>query len=305
MGEVLDLKNLFSNIYSKDEVKINALMKEHINFEVGGPADILLIPSKVEQIIESIKICKENNIPYFVMGNGSNLLVKDGGIRGVVIKLTGLTNLEVKDEEIKADCGVMLKELSDKALENSLTGLEFACGIPGSVGGAVFMNAGAYNGEIKNVIKEAEVITSSGEIITLSKDELELGYRTSKVMKDNSIVINATFKLEKGNKEEIKETIDDLTQKRQEKQPLEYPSAGSTFKRPEGYFAGKLIQDSGLKGYSIGGAAVSSKHSGFVINKGNATAKDILDLIAYIQEKVKKQFGVELHTEVRIIGEDL
>lgn len=305
MGEVLDLKNLFSNIYSKDEVKINALMKEHINFEVGGPADILLIPSKVEQIIESIKICKENNIPYFVMGNGSNLLVKDGGIRGVVIKLTGLTNLEVNKEEIKADCGVMLKELSDKALENSLTGLEFACGIPGSVGGAVFMNAGAYNGEIKNVIKEAEVITSSGEIITLSKDELELGYRTSKVMKDNSIVINATFKLEKGNKEEIKETIDDLTQKREEKQPLEYPSAGSTFKRPEGYFAGKLIQDSGLKGYSIGGAAVSSKHSGFVINKGNATAKDILDLIAYIQEKVKKQFGVELHTEVRIIGEDL
>ena len=305
MGEVLDLKNLFSNIYSKDEVKINALMKEHINFEVGGPADILLIPSKVEQIIESIKICKENNIPYFVMGNGSNLLVKDGGIRGVVIKLTGLTNLEVNKEEIKADCGVMLKELSDKALENSLTGLEFACGIPGSVGGAVFMNAGAYNGEIKNVIKEAEVITSSGEIITLSKDELELGYRTSKVMKDNSIVINATFKLEKGNKEEIKETIDDLTKKREEKQPLEYPSAGSTFKRPEGYFAGKLIQDSGLKGYSIGGAAVSSKHSGFVINKGNATAKDILDLIAYIQEEVKKQFGVELHTEVRIIGEDL
>ncbi|MFQ6999833.1 MAG: UDP-N-acetylmuramate dehydrogenase [Clostridium sp.] len=305
MGEVLDLKNLFSNIYSKDEVKINALMKEHINFEVGGPADILLIPSKVEQIIESIKICKENNIPYFVMGNGSNLLVKDGGIRGVVIKLTGLTNLEVNEEEIKADCGVMLKELSDKALENSLTGLEFACGIPGSVGGAVFMNAGAYNGEIKNVIKEAEVITSSGEIVTLSKDELELGYRTSKVMKDNSIVINATFKLEKGNKEEIKETIDDLTQKREEKQPLEYPSAGSTFKRPEGYFAGKLIQDSGLKGYSIGGAAVSSKHSGFVINKGNATAKDILDLIAYIQEEVKKQFGVELHTEVRIIGEDL
>lgn len=305
MSEVLDLKNLFSNIYSKDEVKINALMKEHINFEVGGPADILLIPSKVEQIIESIKICKENNIPYFVMGNGSNLLVKDGGIRGVVIKLTGLTNLEVNGEEIKADCGVMLKELSDKALENSLTGLEFACGIPGSVGGAVFMNAGAYNGEIKNVIKEAEVITSSGEIVTLSKDELELGYRTSKVMKDNSIVINATFKLQKGNKAEIKETIDDLTQKREEKQPLEYPSAGSTFKRPEGYFAGKLIQDSGLKGYSIGGAAVSSKHSGFVINKGNATAKDILDLIAYIQEEVKRQFGVELHTEVRIIGEDL
>lgn len=305
MCEVLKLKNLFNNIYSEDEIKINELMKEHVNFKVGGPADVLLIPSKAEQIIESIKICKDNNIPYFVIGNGSNLLVKDGGIRGVVIKLTELTNLEVNETEIKADCGVMLKNLSDKALENSLTGLEFSCGIPGTVGGAVFMNAGAYDGEIKNIIKEAQVITSSGEIVTMSKDELELGYRTSKVMKDNLIVISATFKLEKGNKKEIKEKIDDLTQKREEKQPLEYPSAGSTFKRPEGHFAGKLIQDSGLKGYSIGGAAVSSKHSGFVINKGNATAKDILDLIAYIQKEVKKQFGVELHPEVRIIGEDL
>ena len=305
MCEVLKLKNLFNNIYSEDEIKINELMKEHVNFKVGGPADILLIPSKAEQIIESIKICKDNNIPYFVIGNGSNLLVKDGGIRGVVIKLTGLTNLEVNETEIKADCGVMLKNLSDKALENSLTGLEFACGIPGTVGGAVFMNAGAYDGEIKNIIKEAQVITSSGEIVTMSKDELELGYRTSKVMKDNLIVISATFKLEKGNKKEIKDKIDDLTQRREEKQPLEYPSAGSTFKRPEGHFAGKLIQDSGLKGYSIGGAAVSSKHSGFVINKGNATAKDILDLIAYIKKEVNKQFGVELHPEVRIIGEDL
>lgn len=303
--EVLELKNLFSDVYSKDEFEINASMKEHINFKVGGPADILLMPRKVEQIVESIKICKDNNIPYFIIGNGSNLLVKDGGIRGAVIKLTELKAMQVNETEIKADCGVMLKELSDKALENSLTGLEFSCGIPGTVGGAVFMNAGAYNGEIKNVIKEAQVITGGGEIVTLSKDELELGYRTSKVMKDNSIVINATFQLEKGNKKEVKETIDDLTQRREEKQPLEYPSAGSTFKRPEGYFAGKLIQDSGLKGYSIGGAAVSSKHSGFVINKGNATAKDILDLIAYIQKEVKRQFGVELHPEVRIIGEDL
>lgn len=305
MSDVLKLKNLFNNIYSEDEIKINELMKNHINFKVGGPADILLIPSKVEQIIESIKICNNNNIPYFVIGNGSNILVKDGGIRGAVIKLTGLTNLEVNETEIKADCGVILKDLSDKALENSLTGLEFSCGIPGTIGGAVFMNAGAYNGEIKNVIKEAEVLTNSGKIIKMSKEELELGYRTSKVMRNNSIVINATFHLKKGNKEEIKDKIDELTQKREEKQPLEYPSAGSTFKRPEGYFAGKLIQDSGLKGYSIGGAAVSSKHSGFVINKDNATAKDILDLIEYIQEEVKKQFGVELHPEVRIIGEDL
>ena len=280
-------------------------MKEHVNFKVGGPADILLIPSKVEQIIESIKICKDNNIPYFVIGNGSNLLVKDGGIRGVVIKLTGLTNLEVNETEIKADCGVMLKELSDKALENSLTGLEFSCGIPGTVGGAVFMNAGAYDGEIKNVIKEAQVITSSGEIVTMSKDELELGYRTSNIKDEGYIVVSATFELTKGNYEKIETRINELTKKREEKQPLEYPSAGSTFKRPEGYFAGKLIQDAGLKGFSIGGAAVSGKLSGFVINKGGATAKDILDVISHVQEEVKKQFGVELQTEVRIIGEDL
>ena len=183
-------------------------------------------------------------------------------------------------------------------------GFEFACGIPGSVGGAVFMNAGAYDGEIKNVIKEAEVLDRDGNIKVLSKEELELGYRTSKVMKDNLVVISATFELTKGDKEKIRERVNELTEKRESKQPLEYPSAGSTFKRPEGYFAGKLIQDAGLKGASLGGAAVSEKHSGFVINKDGATAEDVLNLIAHVQNEVKKQFGVELHTEVRIIGED-
>ncbi|MBE6047726.1 MAG: UDP-N-acetylmuramate dehydrogenase, partial [Clostridium sp.] len=229
---------------------------------------------------------------------------KDGGMRGVVIALTKLNKIQSKGNFIKADAGVLLKDVSDKAVENSLTGFEFACGIPGSVGGAVFMNAGAYGGEIKNVILEAEVMDNEGNIIVLSKDELELGYRTSKVMKENLIVISAIFQLELGEKEVIESRVEELTRKREEKQPLEYPSAGSTFKRPEGYFAGKLIQDAGLKGYSIGGAAVSEKHSGFVINKNGATAKDILDLIKYVQQEVYKQFGVELHTEVRILGED-
>ena len=304
MSEVLKLKNLFNNIYSEDEIKINELMKEHVNFKVGGPADILLIPSKAEQIIESIKICKDNNIPYFVIGNGSNLLVKDGGIRGDVIKLTGLTNLEVNETEIKADCGVMLKNLSDKALENSLTGLEFSCGIPGTVGGAVFMNAGAYDGAISYVIKEAEVIDDNGNIINIGCDELELGYRTSIVMKKGYVVVSATFTLEKGEHQKIEDRVNDLTKRREEKQPLEYPSAGSTFKRPEGHFTGKLIQEAGLKGFCIGGAAVSKKHSGFVINKGGATAKDVLDVIKHVQDTVREKFNVELQTEVRIVGED-
>lgn len=304
MGKFLDLRDLFKDIYLADEIEINSEMKNHINFKVGGPADILLKPKRAEQVVQSLEICKKNNIPYYVIGNGSNLLVKDGGIRGIVIKLTDMNNIEVNGCFIKADCGVMLSDLSTKAFENSLTGCEFACGIPGSVGGAVFMNAGAYDGEIKDIIKEATVIDNEGNLVVMSKDELDLGYRSSKVMRENYVVVGAVFEFQKGNKDDIKEKVDELTRKREEKQPLEYPSAGSTFKRPEGYFAGKLIQDSGLKGYTLGGAAVSDKHSGFVINKENATAKDILDLIAYIQKEVKRQFGVELKTEVRIIGED-
>lgn len=304
MNQYLKYKDLFEKIYLENEIMIDEEMKNHIYFKVGGPADIFLTPKSVEQLAETVKICRENNIPYFIIGNGSNLLVKDGGMRGVVIALTKLNKIQSKGNFIKADAGVLLKDVSDKAVEKSLTGFEFACGIPGSVGGAVFMNAGAYGGEIKNVILEAEVMDNEGNIIVLSKDELELGYRTSKVMKENLIVISAIFQLELGEKEVIESRVEELTRKREEKQPLEYPSAGSTFKRPEGYFAGKLIQDAGLKGYSIGGAAVSEKHSGFVINKNGATAKDILDLIKYVQQEVYKQFGVELHTEVRILGED-
>jgi len=294
---------LFREFYNKDNIKIDEKLSSYVNFKVGGPADILLIPDSKEQVKKSIGICRENNIPVYVIGNGSNILVRDGGFRGVVISLKGVHNITVNDERIEAECGVMLKEVSDKAMENSLTGFEFACGIPGTIGGAVFMNAGAYDGEISHVIESAEVIDENCNIINLTNEELDFGYRSSLVMKKGYIVLSAVFKLKKGQVKTIKELVNDLTNKRESKQPLEYPSAGSTFKRPTGYFAGKLIQDAGLKGYSIGGAAVSEKHSGFVINKGNATAKDITDLIEYIQDEVKKQFGVNLHTEVRIIGE--
>lgn len=304
MNRNLNYKELFQDIYSEEQFELNAKMSEHIYFKVGGPVDILLNPISVSQVVRTLEVCKENNIPYYVIGNGSNILVRDGGIRGVVIKLCKLNTISIDGNKIKACCGALLKDVSNAAVESSLTGFEFACGIPGSVGGAVFMNAGAYDGEISNVIVEAEIIDDKGNIIVYSKDELELGYRTSKVMEKGFIVLSATFELKNGENEKIKEKVNDLTQKREEKQPLEFPSAGSTFKRPVGYFAGKLIQDAGLKGFSIGGASVSQKHSGFVINRGGATAKNIVDLIEYIQEEVKKQFGVELHPEVRIIGED-
>ena len=305
MKKYTELKNLFSQLYKEEYIKIDEPLKKYVNFRVGGPADILLIPETKEQVIESVKICRENNIPVYVIGNGSNLLVKDGGIRGVVILLTSLTGMKVVGEKIEVEAGVMLKTVSDKAMENSLTGIEFACGIPGTIGGAVFMNAGAYDGSMSDVVEEVTVINQNGDIKTLSGDELDFGYRSSAVMKNGDIVLSATLNLKHGEVKSIKEIVADLTHKRESKQPLEYPSAGSTFKRPEGYFAGKLIQDAGLKGFEMNGAAVSSKHSGFVINKGNATAKDILNLIKHIQDEVKKQFNVELHTEVRIVGEDL
>ncbi|NFT05984.1 MULTISPECIES: UDP-N-acetylmuramate dehydrogenase [Clostridium] len=304
MNQNKNYRVLFSNLYKDTQMQENAKMSEHINFRVGGPVDILLTPNTKEQIVETINICKENKIPFYVLGNGSNVLVKDSGIRGVVIKLSEFDNIVRDGNTIKAESGALLKDVSAEALKASLTGFEFACGIPGSVGGAVFMNAGAYDGEISFVIKESEVMSEDGKIITLSKDQLELGYRTSAIMKKNYIVISATFCFESGEKDKIEGRVSELTNKREEKQPLEFPSAGSTFKRPEGHFAGKLIQDAGLKGFTLGGAAVSGKHCGFIINKGNATAKDILDLIEYVQKEVKKQFDVDLYPEVRIIGED-
>lgn len=288
----------------EENVKIDEPMKKHTSFKVGGPVDVLVTPETYDQVRKIIDLAKQNNIPYFVMGNGSNLLVKDGGIRGIIIKLCKLDKVTVEGENIVAQVGVLLSKISSLAAKNSLTGLEFASGIPGSVGGALTMNAGAYNGEISQVIENSLVIDRQGNLIRLSKEDLELGYRMSSILKHSYTVLEAVFKLKKGDSEKIYARIEDLGRRRREKQPLEYPSAGSTFKRPEGYFAAKLIEDSGLKGLHVGDAEVSQKHSGFIINKGNATAKDILNLIEIVEGTVKEKFNVDLHTEVMIIGED-
>ncbi|MGM8315701.1 UDP-N-acetylmuramate dehydrogenase [Clostridium perfringens] len=304
MNQYMEFYKLLGEFYNEEDITVDSPMSEHIYFRVGGPADILVTPVNEEQVVNTLKLCREYNVPYFILGNGSNILVKDGGISGVVIKFNKLNKITTEVNCVTAQSGALLKDVSKAALENNLRGFEFACGIPGSIGGAVFMNAGAYDGEMAHVIKSARVIDENCNIKNLTKEELELGYRSSIVMKKGYVVIEATVELESGEYASIKDKIDDLTNRRESKQPLEYPSAGSTFKRPEGYFAGKLIQDSGLKGFSIGGAAVSEKHSGFVINKGGATAKDVLDVIAHVQKTVKENFDVELHTEVRIIGRD-
>ena len=304
MNQYMEFYKLLGEFYNEEDITVDSPMSEHIYFRVGGPADILVTPVNEEQVVYTLKLCREYNVPYFILGNGSNILVKDGGISGVVIKFNKLNKITTEGNCVTAQSGALLKDVSKAALENNLRGFEFACGIPGSIGGAVFMNAGAYDGEMAHVIKSARVIDENCNIKNLTKEELELGYRSSIVMKKGYVVIEATVELESGEYASIKDKIDDLTNRRESKQPLEYPSAGSTFKRPEGYFAGKLIQDSGLKGFSIGGAAVSEKHSGFVINKGGATAKDVLDVIAHVQKTVKENFDVELHTEVRIIGRD-
>ena len=304
MNQYMEFYKLLGEFYNEEDITVDSPMSEHIYFRVGGPADILVTPVNEEQVVNTLKLCREYNVPYFILGNGSNILVKDGGISGVVIKFNKLNKITTEGNCVTAQSGALLKDVSKAALENNLRGFEFACGIPGSIGGAVFMNAGAYDGEMAHVIKSARVIDENCNIKNLTKEELELGYRSSIVMKKGYVVIEATVELESGEYASIKGKIDDLTNRRESKQPLEYPSAGSTFKRPEGYFAGKLIQDSGLKGFSIGGAAVSEKHSGFVINKGGATAKDVLDVIAHVQKTVKENFDVELHTEVRIIGRD-
>ena len=304
MNQYMEFYKLLGEFYNEEDITVDSPMSEHIYFRVGGPADILVTPVNEEQVVNTLKLCREYNVPYFILGNGSNILVKDGGISGGVIKFNKLNKITTEGNCVTAQSGALLKDVSKAALENNLRGFEFACGIPGSIGGAVFMNAGAYDGEMAHVIKSARVIDENCNIKNLTKEELELGYRSSIVMKKGYVVIEATVELESGEYASIKDKIDDLTNSRESKQPLEYPSAGSTFKRPEGYFAGKLIQDSGLKGFSIGGAAVSEKHSGFVINKGGATAKDVLDVIAHVQKTVKENFDVELHTEVRIIGRD-
>lgn len=305
MDRYMNAYKELASFLTEEEILLDEPMKNHTWFKIGGTADILLRPESVEKLIKVIHYVNKNNIPTFLIGNGSNLLVRDGGIRGIVIKTEQIKTIKIEGNTVYAECGAELSDISTAAYHASLTGFEFACGIPGTLGGAVFMNAGAYDGEMSFVLDEVRVVTMDMKVITLKRDDLELGYRTSAVKTNNYVVLDAKIILEKGSKEDIKGKIDDLTHRREDRQPLEFPSAGSTFKRPTGYFAGKLIQDAGLKGYQIGGAQVSEKHSGFVINKENAKADDVLGLIQYIQNTVMEKFNVELSTEVLIVGEDL
>jgi UDP-N-acetylmuramate dehydrogenase len=298
------LKTELEKVFPRNLIKYSEPMKNHTSFKVGGPADILLLPERVEQVGEAVRFCRKYGVNFFIMGNGSNLIVRDGGYRGVIIKLASLNNIEVDGERVRAKAGALLSTTSKEALRHSLKGMEFASGIPGSVGGAVTMNAGAYGPEIKDIIESARVMDMEGNIFVLSRDELDLTYRNSIIQKNNYLVLEGVFKLEKGNYDEIKNLMEDLNRRRTDKQPLNYPSAGSTFKRPAGYFAGKLIEDAGLKGMKLGGAQISEKHAGFVINYDNATAGDVLGLIKEVQRIIKEKFDVELETEVKIIGED-
>ena len=294
----------FWNLLGKDRVLVDEPMKRHTTFRIGGPADFFLLPSTVDEVRGILEICREEELPYFILGNGSNLLVSDKGYRGVVIQLyRNFSNISVEGNEICASSGALLSQIAAAARNASLTGFEFAGGIPGTLGGAVFMNAGAYGGELKDVLKEAVVMTEQGEILTLPVEKLDMGYRTSRIKKAGYLVLEARLVLEQGDMDKIRDITKDLTEKRVSKQPLEYPSAGSTFKRPEGYFAGKLIMDAGLRGYQVGDAQVSEKHCGFVINKGNATAADVFTLIENVREKVQEQFGVTLEPEVKFLGE--
>ncbi len=284
-------------------VSANAPMKNYTTFKIGGPADLLVSPYSQEQVKKVICACKELQIPLTVIGNGSNLLVSDGGIRGCVLKIGTNMSAITLEENAVISClaGAPLSALSVFAMKNSLTGLEFAYGIPGTTGGALFMNAGAYGGEFKDVIVSADHIDSNGNIVTLQKNNMQLAYRSSVYSSMNSCIVSMKLQLSRGNARDIKAKMDDFISKRKSKQPLEYPSAGSVFKRPEGYFAGALIEQAGLKGYSVGGAAVSEKHAGFIINKGGASCCDVEQLVSHIQQKVFENSGVHLECEIKKI----
>lgn len=286
------------------EIKQDHILKDYTTFRIGGRADYFAIPKSEEELKQFLSICKEYAIPYFVLGHGSNILFTDKGYRGMILYL-GEAFSEIKQEgsTLTVGAGALLKDVTDYALERSLEGIVFACGIPGSMGGAIFMNAGAYGGEMKQVTSKVKVMDKDGNVYHYSGEEMDFGYRHSRVQKTGEIILAATLELTQGNYEEMLAQTKDLTQKREDKQPLEMPSAGSTFKRPEGYFAGKLIMDAGLAGYSCGDAGVSTKHCGFVVNKGNATFQDVMDLVEHIQKTVEDKFQVKMQPEIRIVGE--
>lgn len=289
-------------IVGQENIRENECMAEHCTFKCGGNAKVYITPNTIDELVECINVVRKEDVPFLVIGNGSNLLVKDEGYDGVIIEVDKkISDIDVRGEDIVAEAGAKLSRVAMAAMENDLAGFEFAHGIPGNIGGAVVMNAGAYGGEMKDVLKWVKVIDKDGNVRVIEAEDLELGYRTSIVMKEEMIVLEACIHLELGTMGEIADFMAMLMDKRRASQPLEFPSAGSTFKRPEGYFAGKLIQDSGMKGYRVGDAMVSEKHSGFVINCGNATATDVLQVIDDVREKVKESFGVEMEPEVKII----
>ena len=286
------------------QILYNEPMKNHTSFKVGGPADIFIEPDDRAELVKAIKDLREQGVSYYIIGNGSNLLVSDKGLRGAVVKIgEKFGSVSINNDIITAESGVLLSTLSKMAAREGLTGMEFASGIPGSLGGAVTMNAGAYGGEMKDIVEWVEVLDQDLNIKRLKNDEMKFMYRKSIIEPGKHIVLRCCIRLKKGNKDEIDNKMAELAEKRKSKQPLHLPSAGSTFKRPEGYFAGKLIEDAGLRGFSIGGAQVSTLHCGFVVNNGDATAKDVYDLIRHVQKTVFKKFNVMLEPEVKILGE--
>lgn len=299
-----EIREKFCELLGKDKVLFEEPMSSHTTFRIGGPAEVFLMPESYEQIRSALALCREEGVPYFVLGNGSNLLVSDSGYRGVIIQMDrNMGDIELKGTEIRACAGALLSSVAAAARKASLTGFEFAGGIPGTLGGAVVMNAGAYGGEMKDVLRKVTLMTKEGDIRVIPSDRLELGYRTSIIKKTGYLVLEAVISLEKGDPQAIQEKTKELASKRTEKQPLDYPSAGSTFKRPEGYFAGKLIMDSGLRGFRVGGAQVSEKHCGFVINTGGATAKDVKELMDHVIRTVKENYNITLEPEVKFLGE--
>ena len=287
-----------------EHILLNEPMKDHTTFRIGGPADCLILPASMEDVAFVFQCLKRHDIPFVILGNGSNVLVLDKGIRGAVIKFNSpISAIRKKKNTLTAGAGALLRDVSEFAAENSLSGMEFACGIPGSIGGAVFMNAGAYDGEMKNIVSAVRAISPKGEIVQFAANELDFGYRHSIFQENGCAICEVDLTLAPGNAEEIKEKIAGFTKRRESKQPLEMPSAGSTFKRPEGHYAGTLIEQTGLKGFTVGGAQVSDKHAGFVVNAGDATAKDVLELIRQVQDRVFEKHHVKLFPEVRILGE--
>ena len=296
---------IFAGIIGTQNVMLNEPMKNHTSFRVGGPVDLLVTPDSMDNLVRIFEICRHEQLPVFIMGNGTNLVVRDKGIRGIVIKmLDNLSSYKVLDDTIIAEAGILISRLSKIAYEHGLSGMEFAEGIPGTLGGAVTMNAGAYTGEIADVLVRSRYLGRDGQVIVLEKEQHRFGKRESFIQSDGGIVLETELKLKKGEKAEIKALMDSFKKQRNDKQPLDLPSAGSVFKRPDGYFAGKLVQDCGLKGFRIGEAEVSCKHCGFIVNAGNASACDVINLVKHIQSSVMDKFHVELQTEVKIIGEE-